>query len=79
MNPLKLLDGYKTYLSIAAYTIYLIAEHHGLAPIPDLEIALKSAIGASFAHKVAKLAPGAEAQAPPAPTAVGPTSLPPQS
>lgn len=56
MNPLKFLNGYKTYLSIAGYAGYLIALQHGLPPIPELEVALKSAIGASFAHKVAKLA-----------------------
>lgn len=55
---LKSIDGNKTYLSIAAYAMYLIALKHGyIQPIPDLEVILKSAIGAAFAHKVSKLIP----------------------
>lgn len=67
MNPLKLIDGYKTYSSLAAYAAYLIALQHGLPPIPDLEVLLKSAVGASFAHKVAKLAEAVKAEPPSGP------------
>lgn len=50
------LDGNKTYLSIALYVGYLIAVKHGaIAPNPDIEVFLKGAIAASFAHKVSKI------------------------
>ncbi len=70
MNIVMLLNGYKTYISIALYVSYRIALQHGLAPIPDLEVLLKSAAAASFVHKVAKLTTAIDEPTPP----VGPTA-----
>lgn len=61
------INGKKTYISIAAYAAYCIAVQHNLmAAAPSIEVLLKSSIGASLAHKLAKLAP----ETPEAPAAV---------
>lgn len=52
------LNGNKTYLSIILYLAYLIAvKHNYMFANPDIELFLQGAIGASFVHKVSKIAP----------------------
>jgi hypothetical protein len=62
------INGNKTYISIVAYVAYLIlVKHNIIQAIPDVELLLKGAIGASFAHKVSKIGAVDTPTAPPPP------------
>lgn len=50
------INGKKTYISIALYTVYRLAVlYHYMLPDATIETLLISAIGASAAHKVDKV------------------------
>lgn len=54
MNILKALNGWKSYIGIAALVVIGILANHGVEVPADVVIAVKAWAGFGLAHKLAK-------------------------